>query len=187
MKIVCYGDSNTYGWDPRSFSGNRYAHPWPELMAEMTGHDVTNCGEPGRTVPCREEHLKWFARDVKAAAPDLLIIMLGTNDLFYTLAPTADRVADRMRNMVRYAIRNELAERILLLSCACIAIPEEGYGDMLEEMSERYREIAEEEGIRFADPFRWEIPLAYDGVHFTEEGHRIFAERISKSVKTVLF
>ena len=182
MKIVCYGDSNTYGWDPRFFSAGRYAHPWPELMAEMTGHDVVNLGEPGRTVPYREEYLEWFRRDVSANNPDLLVIMLGTNDLFYTSDPTAAAVAERMGAMVRFAIQNGLAERMLLLSCPQVSGEEKMYMTILEGISERYREIAEREHIGFADPFRWNIPLAYDGVHFTEEGHRVFAEEISRII-----
>ena len=46
-------------------------------------------------------------------------------------------------------------------------------------MSERYRKIARQQEISFADPFRWDIPMAFDGVHFTQEGHRIFADKIS--------
>ena len=34
MKVICYGDSNTYGYDPRLPLGGRYDHPWPELLAE---------------------------------------------------------------------------------------------------------------------------------------------------------
>lgn len=30
-------------------------------------------------------------------------------------------------------------------------------------------------GVRFADAGDWGIPLAYDGVHFTEQGHKAFA------------
>ena len=30
-------------------------------------------------------------------------------------------------------------------------------------------------GVRFADAGDWNIPMAYDGVHFTEQGHRAFA------------
>ncbi len=30
-------------------------------------------------------------------------------------------------------------------------------------------------GIRFADAGDWDISMAYDGVHFTEQGHRAFA------------
>ena len=31
MKVICFGDSNTYGYDPRSFLGDRYGPTdrWP--------------------------------------------------------------------------------------------------------------------------------------------------------------
>ena len=35
--------------------------------------------------------------------------------------------------------------------------------------------LAERLDIRFADAGKWDIPLAYDGVHFTEQGHKAFA------------
>lgn len=101
MRIVCYGDSNTYGWDPRFFSGNHYENPWPEIMAEKTGNHVKNCGEPGRVIPYREELLESFRRDVAAYHPELLLIMLGTNDLFYSMETAAESIAGRMRNMIQ--------------------------------------------------------------------------------------
>ena len=180
MRIVCYGDSNTYGWDPRFFSGNRYERPWPEIMAEMTGHAVMNCGEPGRMVPYREEQFDLFRLHAVRFEPELLVIMLGTNDLFYSIETTAGAIAGRMRNMIQYAVREQLAQKILILSCPETTAPEESYLPVLEELSERYQKIAEEERIHFADPFHWDIPMAYDGVHFAEEGHRAFAENISK-------
>jgi len=182
MNIICYGDSNTYGWDPSYFSGNHYAHPWPERMAQITGNKVVNCGEPGRVLPFRKEYLEWFCRDVRANAPDLLVIMLGTNDLFYASESTADAVAARMKEMICCAIQNQLAEKILLLSCPHVLLMDSRVMAVLEEISERYRRIAEEEGIGFADAFRWDIPLAFDGVHFTEDGHRVFAEKISSVI-----
>ena len=34
MKILCIGDSNTYGYDPRSYIGSRYAEgiPWADRL-----------------------------------------------------------------------------------------------------------------------------------------------------------
>ena len=40
-----------------------------------------------------------------------------------------------------------------------------------------YRTLAQDKAIAFADAGAWDIPLAFDGVHFTEEGHRRFAEQ----------
>ncbi len=43
--------------------------------------------------------------------------------------------------------------------------------------------LAEQLGIRFADAGKWDIPLAYDGVHFTEQGHRAFAAGLLEELK----
>ena len=179
MTIVCYGDSNTYGWDPRFFSGDRYEHPWPQLLADMTGYKVINCGEPGRTVPYRKEHLEWFQKDVLKHEPDVLIIMLGTNDVINLPDRSADETARRMEAMVSFAVRNRLAKTFLLLSCPKINMQGELYEPVLADLADKYKSIAQREKIYFADPFRWDIPLAFDGVHFSEEGHRVFAKELS--------
>ena len=87
-----------------------------------------------------------------------------------------------MKEMICCAMENRLAEKILLLSCPRVLLMDSHVMTVLEEISKRYREIAKEEGIGFADVFRWDIPLAYDGVHFTEDGHRIFADKISRVI-----
>ena len=39
MNIICFGDSNTYGYDPRSYLGGRYdaGSRWVDILAEETG------------------------------------------------------------------------------------------------------------------------------------------------------
>ena len=49
-------------------------------------------------------------------------------------------------------------------------------------LGKEYKRIAKRLGIAFTDASGWEIPTIYDGVHFTEEGHRIFAENIRKEL-----
>nr|WP_300184868.1 hypothetical protein [uncultured Agathobaculum sp.] len=39
-----------------------------------------------------------------------------------------------------------------------------------------YCTLAAARSLSFAYTGTWDIPLCYDGVHFTEEGHRRFAE-----------
>ena len=50
-KIVCYGDSNTFGYDPKSFS-LRYPEDirWTGLLRDA-GYDVINMGMNGREIP----------------------------------------------------------------------------------------------------------------------------------------
>lgn len=43
--------------------------------------------------------------------------------------------------------------------------------------------LAEQMGIRFVDTGKWNISLAYDGVHFTEQGHKAFAAGLLEELK----
>ena len=54
-RIVCVGDSNTYGYDPRSYLGGRYGTDvrWTRLLSNA-GWDVVNLGVNGAEIPRRE-------------------------------------------------------------------------------------------------------------------------------------
>ena len=53
MKILCFGDSNTYGYDPRSYIGSKYEEDsrWVDLLRKITGHETVNRGMNGRCIP----------------------------------------------------------------------------------------------------------------------------------------
>ena len=93
MNVICYGDSNTYGYDPRSFFGDRYdTHVrWVDRIAEKGKWTVLNWGENGQEIPSRPVK---FPDSV-----DLLIIMLGTNDLLQ--GRDAQAVKTRMHRFLR--------------------------------------------------------------------------------------
>ena len=54
---------------------------------------------------------------------------------------------------------------------------EEGLIDASARLAALYRTLAQDRAVAFADAGEWHIPLAFDGVHFTEEGHVKFAEQ----------
>ena len=39
-------------------------------------------------------------------------------------------------------------------------------------------QLADELNIGFVDAGKWEVGMTFDGVHFTEEGHRVFAGKL---------
>ena len=45
------------------------------------------------------------------------------------------------------------------------------------------RALAKQLGIHFADAGKWDVPLAHDGVHFTEQGHKAFAAGLLEVLK----
>lgn len=78
MKILCIGDSNTYGYDPRSYLGDRYPAEvrWTDRLGDC---ETINCGVNGMTVP--RESSRYIGL-IRINEPDLITVMLGTNDLF---------------------------------------------------------------------------------------------------------
>ena len=51
-RVLCFGDSNTYGYDPRSCLGGRYPESvrWTGLL-KARGWEIINEGENGRAIP----------------------------------------------------------------------------------------------------------------------------------------
>ncbi len=170
MNVICYGDSNTYGYDPRSYLGERYDACWVDILTRKTGWDIVNDGMNGRRISKRPLTVP--------EDTDLLIIMLGDNDLLNGLS--AAETAQRMKAFLKKTSLPK--EKILLIAPPPMKrgewVPNQELIDASKELAAMYQALAEQLGTGFVDAGKWNIPLAYDGVHFTEEDHRLFAERL---------
>ena len=114
--ILCYGDSNTYGYDPRSYLGGRYPHSvrWTGLL-EDAGYTVRNEGLNGRVIPQgREIHAA--VQMLKSIPFQILTVHLGINDLLNAPSLTAGACAERMERFLSalLADRAAIPEQILL-------------------------------------------------------------------------
>lgn len=177
MNVICYGDSNTYGYDPRGYFGGRYDADsrWVDILAAETSWTVCNMGQNGREIPSAASA---FPDDT-----DLLIVMLGTNDLLQGRSP--EQAAERLE---RFLVDISMdRSKILLIAPPPVAlgawIPSPQLIDDSRTFARLCQDLAEQLGVRFADAGRWDIPLAYDGVHFTEQGHRAFAIKLLEELK----
>ena len=65
-------------------------------------------------------------------------------------------------------------------------MPDDGLVEESKELSRQYKALAAQRGIQFADAGEWDIELAYDGVHFTEEGHMRFAGGLASCLEVIL-
>ena len=90
-RIICFGDSNTWGYNP--VTGGRYDENtrWPMRMQQILGdeYQIIEEGQNGRTISC-EDPWEWGNKKgmdyvlpmVESHVPfDMLIIMLGSNEL----------------------------------------------------------------------------------------------------------
>lgn len=181
MRVLCFGDSNTYGYDPRSYLGDRYGAEdrWVDLLAQKSGWEFINAGQNGREIPRREREFQSFEQLLDRSLPlDLVLVMLGGNDLLQGKHP--EGVSARMEAFLR-RVPMDLRQIVLLAPPpmqpgAWITRPQL-LSDSVELIS-RYRELSQALGTRFVDPSGWNIGLTFDGVHFTGEGHRTFAEQL---------
>ena len=62
--VVCFGDSNTYGYDPRSLLGERYPKSvrWTGILDSSGSWSVTCCGQNGREIPTLPAHWEPLCR-----------------------------------------------------------------------------------------------------------------------------
>ena len=177
MMVICFGDSNTYGYDPRGYFGGRHDADcrWVDILATETRWTVYNMGQNGREIPSAAPA---FPDDT-----DLLIVMLGTNDLLQGRSP--EQAAERLERFLSSIPLDR--SKILLIAPPPVTlgtwVPSKPLIDGSCAFAQLCRALAERMGIRFTNAGKWDIPLAYDGVHFTEQGHRAFAAGLLEELK----
>lgn len=179
-KILCYGDSNTYGYDPRD--GGRYDSSvrWVDLLC-LDGFETINEGLNGREIPTSDAEYGYFNSILRRHGEiDILLLALGVNDAYNMPSPSAKAIADRWRRaFLNVPGLKEMQDRgvpIVLVSPPVGPTDMWGYDkaeiilEPLEELAEEYRRLSKEEGLIFVDANTLGIELAFDGVHFTEKG-----------------
>ena len=181
MRILCFGDSNTYGYDPRGFFGDRYGAEdrWVDLLAKQTGHECINAGANGREIPRNPYALRLLTEQQEV---DIFLVMLGTNVLLQ--GASAKEAATRMEASLTPLLPR--CKQILLVAPPPMKrgawVPTDALVAESIRLAEEYKLLAEQLKITFADTRHWNIELTFDGVHFTEEGHHDFAENLQKEL-----
>jgi len=209
-RIVCYGDSNTWGYnfaDGERFSENIR---WPSVMANILGrdYDVVEEGLNGRTTVFddpMEDHrngLKTLAPCLLTNKPvDLVILMLGTNDVktifnanpFYITKGMA-RLVDAVQKsecgfggrapQVLVAAPVEIGKNILKTDAA--EYFHEYSSDISRMLPEYYAQMAEEFGCYFLSAADFAKPSEFDAIHIDEQGHIHLAQAMARKVKEII-
>ena len=177
--LFCLGDSNTYGYDPRSFLGDRYSREnrWTGILDAALEWNIINAGANGRLIPAGFQS-GVILRQITERQPDGFVVMLGSNDLLSGLS--AEETAQQMETFLRQLPK---IPTLLIAPPAMVAgawVTEDHLITESAALSPLYRQVTTDLGIHFADASAWNISLAYDGVHFTETGHHTFAHQLAR-------
>jgi putative hydrolase of the HAD superfamily len=205
ISVLCYGDSNTYGYDP--YTGSRYPYEkrWTTILGEMLGdrYEVIPEGLNGRTTAYDRPGALWkngitsFTACLGTHKPvDYLIIMLGTNDCNAGLGLSAEQIAGGMENLVKIAEKETpglqgYIPEIIVTAPAAIQGDYENSPFAYEltpesvqkshDIGPMYEELAKKHGMRFADATTG-IEVSEDCEHLTEEGHRQMAKLLYDAI-----
>ncbi|WP_458457660.1 GDSL-type esterase/lipase family protein [Pseudobutyrivibrio sp.] len=190
-KLILFGDSNTYGYDPRGFLGGRYPEEvrWTTHVKEALkdSYEIVEEGMNGRMLP--ELGYGLFTTVIQGLSKeDVFVMMLGTNDILLTNHPNVDATLQRLDSILSYVSKNCMATFILIAPPYISALDQEMqlYHDCTVEMNEGYMKLAKAHNIKAIDAGSWNIEMGYDGVHFSIEGHKKFSEFLLKSLAEIM-
>ena len=195
FRILFFGDSNTYGYDPSVIFGGRYAAEirWTDRLAEQLGDDweILAYGLNGRCIPDLRYEKAYREQMLENAGPvGLFAVMLGTNDVILTPRPDAGKAVRRMEEFLTW-LKGTQPFPILLVAPPAMDrraadIPEQAaYVRETAALAEQYKELARKQDVLFADADSWRISLAHDAVHFSEAGHRRFADEMQSLLESL--
>lgn len=170
MSVICFGDSNTYGYDPRSFLGDRYpkGSRWIDILSAKTRWPIKNEGTNGQEIPRSTVKLPMDT--------ELFIVMLGTNDLL--LGRSVFETAENMEQFLQ-SLSIPFDKILVITPPPMVRGAWVDCDDLVSRsraLAQAYGEVASSLGARFADAGDWGVSMCFDGVHFTEDGHKRFAE-----------
>lgn len=197
-KIVCFGDSNTYGYIPGGDGRYGKKERWTGLLNEQLhphGYSVIEEGLCGRTTIFEDE-----LRPGRRGADQLklivqrhqpihsLIIMLGTNDCKSTYKTTATSIGEGIEVLLRQIREIDRTIQIVLISPIFLGDdvwmsqfdPEFSMESVQisRQLKQVYEKIAKEYGCVFMAASDYVTPSSVDQEHMDIEGHRVFADRI---------
>lgn len=208
-QIVCFGDSNTWGFDARTETRFSEEIRWTSLLASMLEEDykVIEEGLSGRTSVMEDplfegvNGLTYLTPCLKSHSPlELVIIMLGTNDTKERFGLTAYNIAQgliRLAQKAKHSMTgiNSKNPQVLVISPPIIGekysqtkignAMGEGCAKKSFELSEFLEKMLQAEQIEFLNASS--IPMnTIDFMHLDEEGHKLLAQLVFNKIKKIL-
>lgn len=211
-RILCFGDSNTYGLSPEWVVGRpgRYDERtrWPCVLQRLLGEDfrIIEEGLSGRTTVFDDptatgrRGLDFIGVCIESHQPlDLVILMLGTNDTKSLFGAPPFLIAEGMRRLAEAALNPYgsfmfPAPRVLIaapvpLGSAALSLPD-GITDSAALEKSRllagfYKQTAGRLGCDFIDLAEFAEVSPLDGIHLPPEGHLSIAEAFAEKIKEI--
>lgn len=204
--ILCYGDSNTWGHDP---SGkNRFPRDvrWTGVLQKLLGDDyyVIEEGCNGRTTvwddPVEQDKngKTYLSPCLVSHKPiDLVVLMLGTNDLKQRYSVPPSDIARSIGVLVKIILHSETGPDGRSPGVLVVAPPRLGKLNDFTEMfaggveksqnlAAYYKKITDELGVPLLDANTIVTTSDIDGIHWEQTEHAKFAHALADLIPLLL-
>ncbi len=204
--VLCYGDSNTWGFDPATQTRFPRDVRWTGVLRNSLGPDyvVIEEGLNGRTTvwsdPIEGEHKSgktYLVPCLESHAPlDVVALMLGTNDLKMRFSVSPFDICAGIEVLIKIIRASEAgpdggAPQILLIAPPPVARLS-NYAEMLEgagpksrRLAGHYQELAALHGCGFLDAGQVIVSSDLDGIHFEAGEHAKLGRAVAEQVKRI--
>lgn len=208
IRVLCFGDSYTWGYIPGS-DHERFSEDirYPKVLQKLLSSDfeiieeglnsrtlISDDKRPGKEgrngslylIPCLDSH----------DPIDLVIIMLGTNEMKDQFDNTPEKIGELFEERFVKVILNRKSQfqnkypQLLIVSLPIINESAEyaiarykGGAEKSKQLTKIYSEIAKANKCLFVDASQ--LAVGIDGVHLTAESHIQLAELLNKEIKSI--
>lgn len=203
-KIICYGDSNTFGVNP--LNGRRYASEtrWTGILSKILGDEFKIAEEgcnnrtcffmnPDGILQSAPKHLPQCLEKHKSF--DIFILALGTNDLQKIFDINESIVENGLTNSINLIRKYNPNVRIIIIPPVILneEVLNGTFSYQFDEKSiensnsiqKKYSICAEKENCEIVDFNQYVAPSKLDGLHFDEMSHKIMAEQIANQINNL--
>lgn len=203
-KILCYGDSNTFGFIPENCKRYDKDSRWSGILSEILkeNYQVIEEGMNNRTGFFKNpeglkqsggEYLSVFLQNHRNL--DICIISLGTNDaqFFYNLDENSTK--NGLRNLIDSVREVNIKTNIIIVPPVKITenILHSGFSmmfnresiDKINKVFPIFEQIAKENNCLYFDFNQITSPAQKDGLHYTKESHTIIANKLAEFILAI--
>lgn len=216
--ILFYGDSNLWGsiasWQPIAVPSKRYGRDtrWTGVAAELLGEDYYCieeglCGRTTIYLNPQEAYKNgemYLLPCIMTHRPlDLVVLMLGTNDLRLRFAPTPEHLGDGISRLIDIiqacptAGAGFRSAPVLVISPIHIQTPQgrvdyydDRGGELGKSLSHKfaaaYAQVAKEKGCGFLDAALYATADLADGLHISKDCHHPLGSAVAEKIRELL-
>lgn len=207
--VLCYGDSLTWGYDAAGRGRHAFADRWPSVLGQGLGPEVNVIAEGlnGRTTAyddtladCDRNGARILPTILHSHAPlDLVIFLLGTNDMKPLVAGTAYTAHHGIARLIEltrhhaWPMEMETPDILIIAPPVLCGTADAGFAAMFaggvaesKMLAPLYADLADETGCGFYDAASVARTTPIDGVHLDAENTRALGKALQPVVRLML-